>query len=436
MGAEIAGVEPGGLPSGMMAVTGLTFDAARIVKVDASKPHELTQAQKDILSPLVELSADFARVTGFDTTIAEQIEAQSAPETPTDVPPADAGAPAQVPVGTQSLSEANNELITVMTLPSGKAQPQERLFASDALVAILPHLQEPELLRLTRTVSRLDVVSDKLRSSLVRHSNKDISCRMLKGPQHIPDTDLLAVLPSASEQQLRLIARRWHLPASVCEGVIASANATAILDLLRNSKCELSDAAFSALAELAEGNEAISSALCNRDDLPQSAALRLFWQVDGNLRRFLLSRFLVESASLGRVIEIGIASGAIPPLRDKISAPEFERLVALLETGDEGAVAHLAKVCRVAPETAALIVSDAGGEPLAVVCKALAQSRLTTAETLKRLVASPNHPLSDPNRIIELHALFDSLSHNKSRMLLSYWDWAARDAGPYVGYQA
>ena len=82
--------------------------------------------------------------------------------------------------------------------------------------------------------------------------------------------------------------------------------------------------------------------------------------------------------------------------------------------------------------TGPALVEDAGGEPLAVVFKAMAQSRLAMAQALNRWVASPSCAIKGENRIVELHALFDSLSFNKARMLLSYWDWASREAGPYT----
>jgi hypothetical protein len=36
----------------------------------------------------------------------------------------------------------------------------------------------------------------------------------------------------------------------------------------------------------------------------------------------------------------------------------------------------------------------------------------------------------------ELKTLFDSLSFNKARVLLLYWDWRTRQAGPYAGPEA
>ena len=96
----------------------------------------------------------------------------------------------------------------------------------------------------------------------------------------------------------------------------------------------------------------------------------------------------------------------------------------------------LANCCHLSPETARLIVADPGGEPLAVAFKALAQTRLGMAEALKKWVESPACAIRGDNRIVELHALFDSLSFNKARMLLAYWDWASRDAGPFTPLQA
>lgn len=354
-------------------------------------------------------------------------------ELPEEIETADVSPPPVVPsMGSQSFAAASRDLVAIMTLPSGQAQPQERLFAGDALVAILPHLQPAELANLTRTVARLELVSERLRSFLLNHPDKDISCRMLKDAQNLADPDLLRLIPKASEQQLRLIARRRLLSMSVCDALIATRNLPVILDLLRNADCQLSRESLDLLPDIIAGHEDLMSALCNRADLPQAVGLKLFWQANRNLRRYLLSRFLTESASLGRVIDVGIAAGAIPPLGGQAKPADVEELVAQIEAGRPEAAQTLARCCRIAPETAAMIVEDAGGEPLAVVFKAMAQSRLAMAQALNRWVASPSCAIKGENRIVELHALFDSLSFNKARMLLSYWDWASREAGPYT----
>ena len=331
----------------------------------------------------------------------------------------------------QAYAQASRDLVAIMILPSGQAQPQDRFFAGDTLLGILPHLPSTDLTSLTRTVARLDVVSEQLRTFLVTHSDEDISCRMLKEAHYISEVDLLKLIPTASEKQLRLIARRRLLNIVVCDAIIESENSAAILDLLRNAECQLSNSGYMRLMKIVSGNNDLETALCNRADLPQAIGLQFFWQVDRNLRRYLLSRFLTESSSLGKVMSIGMKAVAIPHFAGNASAEDIETLVEQIEKGFSKAAATLSRCCRIAPETAERIVNDAGGEPITVAFKCLAQSRLVMAQALKRWLESSKCPIKGENRLVELHAQFDGMSFNKARMLLAYWDWAAREAGPF-----
>lgn len=330
-------------------------------------------------------------------------------------------------------AKASRDLVSIMILPSGQAQPQDRFFAGDTLLGILPHLPSTDLTGLTRTVARLDLVSEQLRTYLVTHSDEEISCRMLKEAHYISDADLLNLIPSASEKQLRLIARRRLLNVAVCNAIIESENTAAVLDLLRNAECQLSNSGFTRLLEVASGNTDLETALCNRADLSQAIGLQLFWQVDRNLRRLLLSRFLIESSSLGKVMSIGMKATTIPKFAGNASTEDIETLVSQIEKGDSKAADTLSRCCRIAPETAKRIVNDPGGEPITVAFKCLAQSRLVMAQALKRWLASSKCPIKGEKRLVELHAQFDAMSFNKARMLLAYWDWAERKAGPFYG---
>jgi hypothetical protein len=42
-------------------------------------------------------------------------------------------------------------------------------------------------------------------------------------------------------------------------------------------------------------------------------------------------------------------------------------------------------------------------------------------------------PVLDSERdVTELQSMFDTLSNNKARILLTYWNWAVRKSGPYA----
>ena len=72
-------------------------------------------------------------------------------------------------------------------------------------------------------------------------------------------------------------------------------------------------------------------------------------------------------------------------------------------------------------ETGARIAGDAGGEAMAVALKAGRLSRALFADIVAR------RPDAEA-----LKAIFETLSFNKARVLLTYWGWAAKRTGPYA----
>ena len=89
----------------------------------------------------------------------------------------------------------------------------------------------------------------------------------------------------------------------------------------------------------------------------------------------------------------------------------------------------VAQLGRVSESSARRIITDASGEPLTIIFKALGISRTEFADLLARWQASPAAMLKNDRDIEELKTLFDVLSYNKARVVLTYWDWLARRAG-------
>ena len=57
--------------------------------------------------------------------------------------------------------------------------------------------------------------------------------------------------------------------------------------------------------------------------------------------------------------------------------------------------------------------------------------RVRFEEIAGLLRLSPACALRQDRKVEELQGLFDTLSFNKARVLLTYWDWAASQSGPY-----
>ncbi len=67
-----------------------------------------------------------------------------------------------------------------------------------------------------------------------------------------------------------------------------------------------------------------------------------------------------------------------------------------------------------------------------MLLKALGYPRSKFEELLSMLRNGEAQLIRADRKIEELQAIFDGLSFNKARILLTYWDWYVRKAGPYA----
>jgi hypothetical protein len=78
------------------------------------------------------------------------------------------------------------------------------------------------------------------------------------------------------------------------------------------------------------------------------------------------------------------------------------------------------------------ILGDVQGEAVVVMLKAAGYPRSAVIGLLRKM-QDADLPLASRERDAEeLQVMFDTLSFNKARTLLTYWDWAQSKTGPYA----
>jgi uncharacterized protein (DUF2336 family) len=235
-----------------------------------------------------------------------------------------------------------------------------------------------------------------------------------------------------------MIARRRTLSTVLSDYLIATGEPGVLLTLIRNPAAAFSHDAFFRLAEFASQHHALLAPLATRADLPPPVAFELFWHVPQELRRFIFSRFLTDSETLNKILRITLATHAADAseLQAEAKFPAREALDEALASISafrlDAAAARLAELSRISRDTAMRILGDREGEPLTVLLKALGCARARFEEVLNTLRSAADGILSPDRKPEELQTIFDSLSFNKARILLTYWDWYVRKSGPYA----
>lgn len=344
------------------------------------------------------------------------------PEPAVDVPPEP---PAAVTVPPPEPGAAVEALLDIIWGAVGMP-PQERSMAGDALLLLLPRLSRRELASLAERVAALDQPPPLLVSRLVNDPRPEIGGVVLERIGLMDTADLLAACEGDAEK-LRLVARRRHVPPAVSDRLVEAGDLLSLLALLRNPGAEISFHAYLRLSQMAGEHPGLQAPLALRTDLPLAVALDLLWRLPPELRRIILARFLTDSVTLGRILSLAQASTG------RAAAPaDVERALAPLLAGEAEEAAHrLAAVAGIDPRTVARIFSDAQGEALVVLLKALGLGR-ARFDTVLHQMRTATGLLREDRPAEELKAVFDGLSFTKARVLLTYWDWFTRQAGPYA----
>jgi hypothetical protein len=346
--------------------------------------------------------------------------------------------PVHKPAGENADDDAGElarSLLDMMLSNPSAGQPQERALAADALLKLVPRIPLKSLVMVVDRLSIMESPPHLLVSKLINDPRIEVAGPLLELCNHISDQVLGKVIATGQVSLMRLIARRRSISATLSDQLIEFDDPSVVLTLVRNSGANFSHHAFPRLADHAQRHHALLAPLATRPDLPAPIAFELFWFVPAELRRYLLSRFLTDSETLTKILKIthamgGGEQGAEARFPDR---EQIESFVEFLNAGKLPEAANsLAEIAAIQPDNAVRIIADANGEPLTIALKAIGTNRVRFGEIIDILKASDFGIIASMRSTAELQNIFDSMSFNKARVLLTYWDWAVLKSGPYA----
>jgi uncharacterized protein (DUF2336 family) len=333
-------------------------------------------------------------------------------------------------------AELARSLLDMMASGSSSGLPHERALAADTLLRLLPKLAVKPLAMLAQRLAIMDNPPQLLVAKLIRDERVEVSGPLLEDCMHITDQDLAMVVAEENPGKRRMVARRRKLSRAIGDKLIATDDPSVLLTLVRNANAEISHDGFNALIDAAARYADLMAPLSTRNDLGAPHAFELFWPAPPQLRRYLLHRFLTDSETLTKILKITLSSHADVEGKEDYTLPSAGDVMEYLEIACRGrmetAAMKLAEALNVDPAAIHRILMDRPGEALVVMLKAAGFPRSSVGDLLPALKRG-EVALLDPERdITELQSMFDTLSLNKARILLTYWNWAVCKSGPYA----
>lgn len=337
-------------------------------------------------------------------------------------------------------------LSEVVCWPATRIPPYERELAADVLVGLL-RTASTEMR--ARCAARLSVIVDAPKT-LLRYLARDaitVARPLLEHSPALDESDLVATIRGGVRAHWLAIAARRHVPELVAEALVRTCDAAVVEAVLKNQGARLSVQALESAVLQSRDNGQIPELLCKRSEVSPAQALTMFWWAEPDTRLNILRRFSVDRAVLCGELADLFALAAQEDWAD----PETRKAIALIERRqrnrlaaekspfgslenaiavgadagiDRQLVAEISHLAGVRPQTGAKIMSDKGGEGVAILCKATGLKRDSLKNLwrgLRRPEGDPENPKSPLGRVM---LVFDLVATLKAQTVLRYWNWS------------
>ncbi len=341
-------------------------------------------------------------------------------------------------------------LADVVCLPSSRINSFERAVTGDLMVEVLREASIEERQRVAERLAHLTEIPNTLVRLLLR-DEPVVAAALIEHSAALSDADLIGCARDAGPEHRLMIAMRRGLSDILCETLMAFGEHEVILAVLRNTSTHLSQTAIEGVVALSRKEASLIGPLLRRAELRPSSAYVMYWWCNAQQRISILQRFAVSRSVLQESVEDVFAQAAeeghADPVvrkalqfierrqrnRAAISRSPYDSLESAVEASAHGLdrtlLAEIAHLAGVKPLTAAKILGDRAGDPLAILCKATGLSR----GHLHRLWQAMRRPEVTPDGQLDpiweqAQICYEMLAVDRAQTVLRYWNWALSSA--------
>lgn len=342
-------------------------------------------------------------------------------------------------------------ILDVVSTPASRIPGPDRQVAADLLLDMLFHATDRERALCAARLSGSREAPRRLLRYLAM-SSFEVARPLLEESEAFDDDDLAEIIRMSTPEHRRVIARRRHLSVTATRALAELNESWVIREMLANNSASLSEMTIDLLVAASREDPVYCDLLVERAELRPSHAMAMFWWAGGRTRRKILTRHAADRQELINICSdmqaIAAAEGWKDPVTRKtlqmierrqrnraaIARSPFDSLEGAIQAAarfgmDASIAQEIGYLSGIKPVTAAKILSDTGGEALAVLCKATGLKR----EFLSLLWSGLRRPLElEPGHVHPQFAIvletFEVLSVTRAQTTLRYWNWALSSA--------
>jgi len=338
-------------------------------------------------------------------------------------------------------------LSDVICIPASQLSPQERHMAGDVLVELL---RDADIEIRESVAKRLVMLNEAPRTILVilAKDKIEVARHILEYSKGLTDSDLIRISRKVSLDHRLMIAQRRKVSDAVVDVIVEFLEEPVVETLLANKGASFSETALQHILTASRGYQPYVELMIKREELRPLHGLTMFWWANAENRKKILHRLAVTRSVLqdtcGDLFPKAAAEGwADPAVRKALQFIErrqrnraavdrsvYDSLDAAIDAAETAGLTRqlteeISYMAGVKPATGAQILTDKGGEAVAILCKATGLKRAY----LYKLWTALRRPLVDeagaehPD-IARLVSVYDTISTDKAQTVLRYWNWS------------
>ena len=353
-------------------------------------------------------------------------------------------------IGITPRAQLVRKLSDIVVLPTGRLSANERSLVADILLQVIDKVEIDLRVEVAARVARVAECPPALVRMLVL-DEPEVAEKILLGAELVPEALLIEAAHEGGMAHRLMIAQRIDLSAAVADALLQYDELEVAKAVLRRDDCTISPNAINKLVADSATKEDLCALLLRRRELEPAHGFIMFWWVDAERRRRILSRFALDR----RVLQDSLADLYPKVFRTHDPDPFVKDILILAERrhrprGVNGEPVGMDVVLRtlgaarrypaqeivdavgmiagVSRELAARILRDPGGEPFAIMCKSLGIPRDQFYGFFQEEGDAGDN---SPERAEYLLTVFDSMARDFARAIMRYWDW---DGNPRIAY--
>lgn len=372
------------------------------------------------------------------------------PATENAFAPNDVGLTPEVNRGHSPREAMVRKLSDIVVLPTTRLSSNERSLVADILLQTLDKVEEDLRLEVSRRIARVAEAPNALLRMLLLDEPR-VAEPIIRRVEPVPEALLIECARSGVTAHREMIARRLDLTASLADVILEFGEPEVAKLLLRRDEFHLSPNAIDLLVSRSTTEHEMQALLLRRRELEPAHGFMMFWWVDGDSRKRILTRFALDRT----IIQDGVQDLYARVFRGEGADPFVKEILVMLDrrhrprglNGEpvsmdvvvktlaaarkypaQEIVHAVSMIAGVSRELIARILRDRGVEPFAVMCKSLGMPR---SEFFALVGRKDAENALTPARAEELLGIFDSMARDYARAVLRYWDW---DGNPRIAH--